>query len=326
MENPQIIAKGQRCLDIEIAALEATRNSLGEGFAKVALAIKQTLAQGNKLILSGVGKNAHICNKLVGTLNSIGAPSCFLDPVQALHGDMGLCRSGDALLALSNSGETAELLRFLPLAKRFDLKTVAVTSKADSSLYEICDYQLLYVAEREACPLELAPTASTTASLAIGDALAMVLLELNAVSREDFAKYHPAGSLGQTLAPRVDQIMRPAERLAVMPLDASCRQCLATMSEKSSGCIALIQPDGTLAGILTDGDIRRYILTHPNFLETQASQVMTPKPIAIASGAYAAQALKTFEQHSIDDLIVVDSQNRPIGVIDGQDLTKLRVV
>lgn len=326
METPEIIAKGQRCLDIEIAALQATRDSLDENFAKVVTILRDTLARGNKLILTGVGKNAHICQKLVGTLNSTGAPSTFLDSVQALHGDLGLCRQGDTVLAFSNSGETEEILRFLPMVKRFDVQTVAVTKKANSSLAELCDATLAYQAEREACPLELAPTASTTAAIAIGDAVAMVLLELNALSREDFAKYHPGGSLGRVLSPKVDEIMRPSERLAALPQEASCKSCLAEMSAKSSGCVALLNDDGTLAGIMTDGDIRRYILSHPNFLESPASSVMTPNPITIASGSYAAQALKTFEQHSIDDLIVVDSANRPIGIIDGQDLTKVRVV
>ena len=326
MDNAQIIAKGQRCLDIEIEALKATRDALDEEFAKVVLLLKQTLAKGNKLILSGIGKNAHICQKLVGTLNSIGAPSSFLDPVQALHGDMGLCREGDAALAFSNSGETAELLRFLPMVQRFDVTTIAVTAAPRSSMRELCDAALVYKVEREACPLDLAPTASTTASMAIGDALAMVLLELNAFSREDFARFHPGGNLGRLLAPRVDEIMRSADRLASLPHSASCKECLAEMSFKSSGCIALVDADGTLAGIMTDGDIRRFILSRPDFLEAQASSVMTRNPITIPSGSFAAQALKTFERHRIDDLIVVDEANRPIGIIDGQDLTKLRIV
>lgn len=326
METPEIIAKGQRCLDIEIAALQATRDSLGNGFANVVSILHETLARGNKLILSGVGKNAHICQKLVGTLNSTGAPSTFLDPVQALHGDLGLCRQGDTVIAFSNSGETAELLRFLPMVQRFDVQTIAVTAKTSSSLALLCDATLAYIADREACPLELAPTASTSAAMAIGDAVAMVLLELNSISREDFAKFHPGGALGRVLSPKVEEIMRPSNRLAALPKSASCKDCLAEMSAKSSGCVALLEEDGTLAGIMTDGDIRRYILSHPNFLDSPASTVMTPHPITIASGSYAAQALKTFEKHSIDDLIVVDERNKPIGIIDGQDLTKVRVV
>ena len=326
MENAQIIAKGQRCIDIEIAALKTTRDQLDDQFAVVARLVLQTVEEGKKLIFSGIGKNAHICEKLVGTCNSIGAPACFLDPVRALHGDMGLCREGDTLLAFSNSGETDELLRLLPMVRRFDVKTIAVTSHPESSLVNICDAALIYSANREACPLDLAPTASTTAAMAIGDALAMVLLELRAFSKEDFARYHPGGSLGRTLAPRVDEIMRGRERLATLPETATCKDCLESMSLHSSGCIALTDAQGRLTGVLTDGDIRRYILAQPNFLGMEVSAVMTRQPISIASGSYAADALKIFEKHSIDDLIVIDSDHRPVGIIDGQDLTKVRMV
>lgn len=326
MDNDQIISKGQRCIDMESDALLATRDSLGSGFVDVVSLLNDTLDSGKKLIFSGIGKNAHICDKLVGTFNSIGAPSCSLDPVRALHGDMGLCSEGDVILAFSNSGETEELLRFLPMAKRFKVRTVAVTAKGASSLASLCDATLLYKADREACPLDLAPTASTTAAMAIGDAVAMVLLELRSINREDFALYHPGGSIGRVLAPRVDHIMRTADRLALLPESSVCRDCLAEMSAKSSGCVALVADDGSLAGIMTDGDIRRYVLNHPSFLDAKASEVMTRNPITIRSGAYAAEALSAFESHRIDDLIVVDASNRPIGVIDGQDLTKLRIV
>ncbi len=326
MENDQIIAKGQRCIDIEIEALQATRQNLGQSFADAARLLGDAVAQGKKLIFSGVGKSAHICEKLVGTCNSTGAPACFLDPVRALHGDMGLCREGDVLLAFSNNGETGELLRFVTLVTRFDLKTVAVTAKADSSLAKLCDVALVYSAEREACPLDLAPTASTAAALATGDALAMVLLEMRSFSKEDFARYHPGGFIGRTLAPRVEEIMRGRDRLACLPQTATCKQCLESMSQRSSGCVALTDAQGCLAGVLTDGDVRRYILSRPDFLQTPVSEVMTRNPIAIASGSFAVQALKIFERHSIDDLVVVDSDNRPIGIIDGQDLTKLRMV
>ena len=326
MDHQHIIAKGQRCIDIEIEALQATRDALDESFATVVELLKETIARGKKLILTGVGKNAHICEKLVGTFNSIGSPACFLDPVRALHGDMGLCREGDAVLAFSNSGETSELLRFLPMVSRFDVRTIAVTSRPDSSIAHLCEASLLYIVRKEACPLDLAPTASTTAAMAIGDAVAMVLLELLSFSREDFAKFHPGGSLGRNLAPRVDDIMREARRMATLPDTATCKECLESMSRHSSGCIALTDAQGRLSGVMTDGDIRRYILSRPDFLDTPVAQVMTRKPITIASGSFAAQALKTFERHRIDDLIVVDSESRPIGIIDGQDLTKLRVV
>lgn len=326
MDPSRIIEKGQRCIEIEIEALRATCDSLDARFARVAVILNATVERGGKIILSGVGKNAHICEKLVATLNSIGAPATFLDPVRALHGDLGLCRQGDILLAFSNSGETDEILRLATLVKRFDLTTVAVTARPDSALSELCDERLLYRADREACPLDLAPTASTCAAMAIGDALAMVLLEMRSFSREDFARFHPGGELGRTLAPRVDQIMRSGDRLATLPDTALGEQCLQLMSQLSSGCIALTGADGRLAGVLTDGDIRRFILARPGFLKAPISEVMTRSPISIRSGAFAAEALKVFERHRIDDLIVVDRDSRPIGVIDGQDLTKVRMV
>lgn len=326
MDSALIIQKGQRCIDIEIDALRATRDQLDDTFSAVAQTVLQTIQKGKKLIFSGIGKNAHICEKLVGTFNSIGAPSCFIDPVRALHGDMGLCCEGDTLLAFSHSGETEELIRFLPMIKRFDLQTIAVTSRPESTLAKLCHLPLLYRSEREACPLDLAPTASTAAAMAIGDAVAMVTLEMRRFGKQDFAKYHPGGSLGRNLAPRVEELMRGGDRLATLPQTASGEACLRRMSATSSGCIALTSEDGTLAGVLTDGDIRRVILSHPDFLREPISAVMTKSPIAIRKGAYAAEALKIFETHRIDDLIVIDEANQPIGIIDGQDLTKLRVV
>lgn len=326
MNSQEAIAKGRQCIEIEIEALRKTAQGLDKTFAEAVFLLKQTLDRDKKLILSGVGKNAHICEKLVGTFNSIGAPACFIDPVRALHGDMGLCREGDVLLAFSNKGETEELLRFVPLVKRFDLATVAVTSCPDSSLASLCDVLLPYRVEREACPLELAPTASSIASMAVGDALAMVLLEALSLRREDFARFHPGGSLGRALAPRVEAIMRSGDRFAQLPDTSLCRECLKRMNNPRSGSVALTDPKGALSGVLTDGDIRRLVLEHPGFLDEPVSKYMTPQPVTVHSGSLAAEALKIFQNHNIDDLLVVDDDRRPIGIIDGQDLTKVRLV
>jgi len=326
MDTDSIIAKGRRCIDIEAAALQQTSKTLDGDFASVAQTLIETIDQGNKLIFSGIGKSAHIAQKLVGTFNSIGAPSSFLDPVNALHGDMGLCSDGDALLAFSNSGETEELLRLVTLVSRFNLKTIAVTSQADASLARLCSGRLLYSAEQEACPLDLAPTASSTACMAIGDAVAMVILEARAFSKEDFARFHPGGSLGKSLAVRVDEIMRPSGQFAQMPDTASCQDCLQRMTNPNSGCIALTDSDGKLTGVFTDGDIRRLVLSDPDFLSKTVSTFMTRNPITISSGSLAVEALRIFESRKIDDLIVVDASSLPIGVIDGQDLTKARLV
>jgi len=326
MDTKATISRGRKCIDLEIEALQATRRHIDENFADIAELLQDALANGSKLIFSGIGKNAHICEKLVGTFNSIGAPSCFLDPVRALHGDLGLCQSGDCLLAFSNKGETEEMLRLVPIAIRFELSTIAVTSNPDSSLASLCQKNLLYSADKEACPLDLVPTASTTASIAIGDALAMALMESMSVSAEDFARFHPGGSIGRTLAPRVENLMRGDDRLPVVLASDTCRNGIDTMTKARCGCIIAKNEDGALAGVLTDGDIRRLILKNPGFLDDSLSQHMTREPIAIKASSLAAEALKIFETHSIDDLIVVDASNRPIGVIDGQDLTKARLI
>jgi len=326
MNHQEAVAKGRQCIEIEIEALGKTAERLDERFAEAVFLIERTVRRDKKLLLSGVGKSAHVCEKLVGTFNSIGAPACFIDPVRALHGDMGLCREGDVLLAFSHGGETEELLRFAPLVKRFDLATVAVTSRPESSLAALCDLLLPYHVDREACPLELAPTASAVASMALGDALAMVLLEALALSKEGFARFHPGGSLGRALAPRVDSIMRSDRRFARLPETARCRECLRRMSNPSSGSVALTAEDGTLSGVLTDGDVRRLVLDRPGFLDEPASKHMTRRPVTIRSGSLAAEALKIFQTHAIDDLIVVDEAARPVGIIDGQDLTKVRLV
>lgn len=326
MDTDEIIAKGRRCIDIEAEALMKTSAQLDSAFAQVAATVIETLNDGQKLIFSGVGKSAHIARKLVGTFNSIGAPSTFLDPVNALHGDMGLCRKGDVLLAFSNSGETEELLRLVPLLKRFDARTIAVTSKPDSSLAKICSHSLIYCADKEACPLDLAPTASSTASMAVGDALAMVVLEWRAFSREDFVQFHPGGSLGKSLAASVDTIMRAAGQFAISSDSATCKECLLRMTNPNSGCIALTAENGRLSGVFTDGDIRRLVLEDADFLEKSVSNFMTSSPVTISSGSLAVEALRIFENRKIDDLVVVDAEFKPIGVIDGQDLTKVRMV
>ena len=326
MDTDEIIAKGRRCIDIEAEALAKTSAQLDSAFAQVAATVIDSLNDGQKLIFSGIGKSAHIARKLVGTFNSIGAPSTFLDPVNALHGDMGLCRKGDVLFAFSNSGETEELLRLVPILKRFDVRTVAVTSMLGASLSKLCDQRLIYCADMEACPLDLAPTASSTASMAIGDALAMVVLEWRAFSREDFVQFHPGGSIGKSLAASVDSIMRPTGQFAISSYEATCKECLQHMTNPNSGCIALTDENGKLSGIFTDGDIRRLVLEDADFLGKSVSSFMTQSPITINSGSLAVEALRIFENRKIDDLIVVDADFKHIGVIDGQDLTKVKMV
>jgi arabinose-5-phosphate isomerase len=321
------LARARRCLRIEAEALAETARRLGPEFAATAQAVEAVTAAGGKLVFSGVGKSAHIAGKIAATFNSTGVASCFIDSTQALHGDLGLCGDGDLAILLSNSGQSDEILRLVPLLQRFGLKIVAFTGNARSDLARLADYRLLYRVPREACPLELAPTASTTAALALGDALAMVLLEARGLTRDDFARYHPAGNLGRILLLRVRDIMRSAERLAVAPDNALTQDAILAMTKAKSGSIALVSPrSGQLTGILTDGDFRRGALAVPDVLRRPVAELMTRRPKTIRADALAVEALRLFAAHKIDDLIVVDAGRRPVGLIDGQDLPKLKIV
>ena len=324
LDPDSVLAKARTCLATETAALTATAAALDERFVAAFRAVESTVAAGGKLIFSGVGKSAHIAQKLVGTLNSIGAPALFLDATQALHGDLGLCTEGDLAVLVSNSGQTEELVRLCPLLRRFGVRLVALTAQEKSSLAQACELLLLYQVPAEACPLKLAPTASTTAALALGDALAMVLLEARGLTREDFARFHPAGNLGMVLLLKVDDIMRSGERLPVLPETASTQEAILAMTRAKAGSLAVVSADRRLAGIFTDGDFRRSALTGPDFLQKPVSSFMTRSPKTIGSGALAIEALKLFEKYKIDDLLVVDAGRCPIGLVDNQDLPKLK--
>jgi arabinose-5-phosphate isomerase len=327
LDAESAIRRGRECIVTEAEALTATANGIDQAFADVITAINATLDAGRKLIFSGLGKSAHITQKCVGTFNSIGAPSCFLDPVNALHGDLGLCRGDDLCLLLSNSGESEELVRLVPLLKRFGLGTVAITSHPESTLATACDYRLPYQVPREACPLSLAPTASTMAAMALGDALAMVLLEDRGLTREDFARFHPAGNIGRNLILRVSDIMLTGDQFPQLPQDSSVQDAILKMTRAKAGCIALLHPDdGKLAGVFTDGDFRRSAVRGGDFLHRKVSDYMSRNPITVPDHSLMVDAMKVFERKEIDDLIVVDSENRPVGLIDGQDLPRMRVI
>ena len=321
------LKRARACLALEQDAIAATAAALDKSFVAVAQAIESASQEGAKLICTGVGKSAHIAQKLVGTFNSTGLPTCFLDATQALHGDLGLCARGDIAILFSNSGQSEEILRLVPLLRRLEVTVIACTSHADSDLARESDLRLLYCVPREACPLDLAPTASTTAALALGDALAMVLLEARGLTRDDFAKYHPAGNLGRILLLRVADIMRQGDRLPVALDHVSTQEAILQMTKAKSGSIALVDSkSGKLTGILTDGDFRRSALTGPGFLEKPVSTFMTRGPKTIREDALGVDALRLFQAHKIDDLIVVDRAGKPVGLVDGQDLPKLKIV
>lgn len=327
LSDETLLARARDCIRIETDALAATGAALNHEFVDSVRAIERTVSEGGKLIFSGVGKSAHIAQKLTGTFNSTGIAACFLDPTQALHGDLGLCENGDLVVLLSNSGQTSEILRLLPIFKRFGLVAVALTGNPGSELALQADHRLLYRAPQEACPLRLAPTASTTAALALGDSVAMVLLESRGFTRDDFARLHPAGNLGTVLLLKVRDIMRTGDRLASLPDTCTVQDALLGMTAAKSGSIALVDaPTGRLAGILTDGDLRRHIIGTPDFLSQPVAKFMTKAPKTIFADSLAVEALRLFDRYKIDDLIAIDEQNRPVGLVDVQDLPKMKLI
>ena len=326
LQSKSVLARARACIRIESEALTETAENLGPEFVQTAQVVASTLASGHKLIFTGVGKSAHIAEKLTGTFNSTGASSSFLDATQALHGDLGLCNDGDLALMLSNTGQTEEILRLMPLLRRLGVKLVAFTGHPESDLAKNADYRLFYRVLREACPLELAPTASTTAALALGDALAMVLLEERGVTRDDFGKFHPGGNIGALLL-KVRDIMRTADRLPIAPDTVTTQDAILAMTRAKSGSIALVHAKtGKLTGILTDGDFRRSALSGPDFLRQPVATFMTRSPKTVREDALGVDALRLFEAHKIDDLIVINARGQPVGLIDGQDLPKLKIV
>jgi arabinose-5-phosphate isomerase len=327
LDSKSVLSFARACIRIETDALTETARGLGPEFVETARAVAAVVAAGGKLIFSGVGKSSHIAQKIAATFNSTGISSCFLDATQALHGDLGLVDEGDLAFLLSNSGQSDEIVRLVPMLKRFEVRIVAFTGNPDSDLARNADFRLLYRVPREACPLKLAPTASTTAALALGDALAMALLKMRGLTRDDFAKYHPAGNLGRVLLLRVRDIMRSGDRLPVAPDTVTTQDAILEMTKAKSGSIALVdKKSGRLTGILTDGDFRRSALTGPDFLRKPVANFMTRSPKTIRDDALGVDALRLFAAHKIDDLIVVSAGGRPVGLIDGQDLPKLKIV
>lgn len=322
-----LLEKAKNVIATEAAALTATAAGLDAAFVTVLEAVEATVLARRKLIFTGVGKNAFIGQKLAATFNSTGVPACTLDPVQALHGDLGLCSEGDLVFCLSNSGETEELHMLLPGIKRLGARTVAMTARTDSILARDCDLTLPYSVPEEACPLRLAPTASTAAAMALGDALAMVYLEMRGFSREDFARLHPAGTLGKSLLLRVADIMRTGERLALAADTVPVQEAILRMTKAKCGILAATDgKTGRLSGVFSDGDFRRLALEGGDFLQKPVAAVMTREPRTIGPGELAVEALRLFEQHAFNDLIVVDEGGLPVGHIDGQDLPKLKLV
>jgi arabinose-5-phosphate isomerase len=320
------IEKAIRVLDIEILELQRLRDRLGPTFSRAVEIIKETVDARGKVVVLGIGKSGHIGNKIAATLTSTGSPAVVLDSSNALHGDLGVVADGDVILALSASGETEELLQILPALARFQVRIIALCGKADSTLAQSADVFLDVNVEQEACPLNLAPTSSTTVMLALGDALAMVLLEARGFRKEDFAKFHPGGIIGRTLLIKVHQIMRPRDAMAVVSKETLVRDVLKAMSNVRAGAAVVADGSNHLAGIFTHGDFVRHFQRDSKIGDRMVADLMTLNPVTVHRDKLAVEVLNLLERHRIDDLIVVDDDNVPVGIVDSQDLTRLKLL
>ena len=320
------ITRAKEVFDIEIEGLRRVRDSLGESFTRTIALMQDALAHGGKVVVSGVGKNLHVAEKMSAIFASTGVNSIVLNPVQAMHGDLGMTGSADVLLALSFSGESEEVVRLIPAVRRHGLKVVAIVGNPASTLAKLADVVLEIPCGKEACPFGMAPTNSTTATMAMGDALAMVMIDVQSFDRERYALNHPAGAIGRALVLKVSDVMRTGDHFAKVSPEATVLDALLAMTKAQGGSAVVVNPDGTLAGIFTDGDFRRHVTEGRDILHEPVSSVMTAKPLFIRDGAYAAELLKVFEQRRIDDLPVCDSSGRVLGIVDIQDLPKMKVL
>ncbi len=320
------LTRAREVFDVEIAALKEVRAGLDDAFDRAVEIVVESLRQRGKVVVAGVGKSGNIGQKIAATLTSTGSTSVLLNVVDALHGDLGVVNDGDVILALSYSGESDELLELLPHLKRFSVKIIAFTGALKSTLARSSDVALSVKVPKEACPFNLAPTASATATLVMGDALAMAVLQARGFKEQDFARHHPSGAIGRALLLRVRDIMRAGPRNAVAAEHLTVREALLVMTHAKSGSVSVINRHGKLAGVFTDGDLRRHMADDEHVLTKPLKKLMTRKPVCVRDDALAVEALKIFNERNIDDLIVVNAQREPVGLVDSQDLPKLKIL
>ncbi|RLA95494.1 MAG: D-arabinose 5-phosphate isomerase [Deltaproteobacteria bacterium] len=320
-----ILERAKRVLEIEARAVAGLKERLNDEFVR---AVELILRCEGKVVVTGVGKSGIIGKKIASTLASTGTPAFFLHPTEGVHGDLGMLDRRDVVLAISRSGETEELSQLLPLIKRQGNRLIAFTGNPSSSLAKAADVVIDVGVDQEACPLGLAPTASTTAALAMGDALAVALLEERGFRREDFARLHPGGVLGRRLLLRVRDLMHVGEEFPRVWEETSMKEVLVEMTSKRLGVTAVMDGGGRLVGVITDGDLRRALERYPDLLQRRASEIMTRNPKGIEADALAAEAVKRMEEHSITSLFVFErpGDRVPVGIIHLHDLLKAGVV
>ena len=319
----QALRRARETLDIEAAAILGLKDRVGDSFTQ---AVQAILAVRGRVVVMGIGKSGHIGRKIAATLASTGTPAMFVHPAEASHGDLGMIKSIDLVLALSNSGEVDEVTTLLPVIKRLGAKLVAMTGRPGSTLAQHADIVLDSGVAREACPLQLAPTASTTAQLALGDALAVALLDARGFRPEDFARSHPGGALGRRLLTHVRDVMRSGSAIPRVGPEASFSDLMREMSAKGLGASAIVDARGQLLGVLTDGDLRRRIEAGADLRSTTASQVMHASPRRIAPDALAVDAAELMEAHGITSVLVVDAAGTLSGVVHIGDLMRSKVI
>lgn len=322
-DDAATIALARRVLKIEAAAISALARRIDGSFAR---AVRMLLDCKGRVVVSGIGKSGHIARKTAATFASTGTPAFFVHAAEASHGDLGMVTQADCLVAFSNSGETEELLAIVPILKRQGAKLIAITGQAQSALASLADVHLDAHVDQEACPLNLAPTASTTTALALGDALAVALLEARGFGKDDFARSHPGGMLGRRLLTYVRDVMRHGEAVPAVAIDASLSTALLEISRKGMAMTAVLDSRGRVAGIFTDGDLRRLIEKTQNFSDVRVADVMHRSPRGIGPDRLAAEAADVMEEHRINQLLVVDADRRLVGALHIHDLTHAKVI
>ena len=322
-----ILEKAKNVIDLELEGIHRIREQLGDGFEQLVKACQTSLDKGGKIVISGIGKSGHIGYKMAATLASTGSPAIFLHPVEAMHGDIGILHKNDILLAVSYSGETDELLPLLPSAKRLEIPIAAITGNPGSKLAKWSDIVIPMPVGKEACPFNLAPTTSTTALLIIGDALAMVLLDIRGFTKKDYGRLHPGGAIGRSVTLKATDIMRSnsSNRLVKVTPNTTVKETILAMTKGRSGCAIIVDEQEKLLGIFTDGDFRRNA-SDLSILSSPVKKFMSKSAVSVFSDQLAINVLKLVESKKVDDVVVIDRDNKVVGIVDGQDLPGLKLM
>ncbi len=324
--TPTLLDRARAYLQTDVEQLTRIADSLDPALADAVPLLTSCIRNHRKIILAGIGKSYHVGAKAAATFTSTGSPAVLLHPAEAPHGDLGIACDGDVALLLSYSGESREVVQLVPFIRRANVKIIAITGSTDNRLARLADVSVCVNIEREACPFNMAPTTSALVTLAVCDTLAMLVQEELGFTREAYGRLHPGGAIGETLRLRVSDIMRTGDRLPLCGIADSVQTAVLTMTRCKSGAVGIVGPDKRLAGIYTDGDLRRTLTRTAQIESCTLESVMTPRPVTIGPEADIREALRLFSTKNIDDLLVVGSEGVPVGIVDLQDLPKLKLL